>query len=109
MACRYGDESMKSWQSMKVQARRAIKDRGFVAHDANVLFRANCPNIDLVVFGKAAATYVKVKSSQKPAGSDAVMDMDRGSAPQWRPYLQQARWFQGGLDRNSRHDKDWRN
>jgi hypothetical protein len=65
--------TMKSWQSKEVQARRAIEDQGFVAHDANVLFRANCPDIDLVVFGKDAATYVQVKSSQKPAGSDAVI------------------------------------
>jgi hypothetical protein len=64
---------MKNWQSKEVQARRAIEDQGFVAHDANVLFRANCPNIDLVVFGKNAATYVQVKSSEKPAGSDAVI------------------------------------
>jgi hypothetical protein len=64
---------MKSWQSKEVQARRAIEDQGFVVHDANVLFHANCPNIDLVVFGKGAATYVQVKSSQKPAGSDAVI------------------------------------
>ena len=64
---------MKSWQSKEVQARRAIEDQGFVAHDANVLFRANCPDIDLVVFGKTAATYVQVKASQKPAGSDTVI------------------------------------
>ncbi|MDB5610263.1 MAG: hypothetical protein JWP25_7163 [Bradyrhizobium sp.] len=64
---------MKSWQRKEVQARRAIEDQGFVAHDANVLFRANCPNIDLVVFGKNAATYVQVKSSQKPAGTDTVI------------------------------------
>ena len=64
---------MKSWQSKEVQARRAIEDQGFVAHDANVLFRANCPNTDLVVFGKNAATYVQVKASQKPSGSDAVI------------------------------------
>jgi hypothetical protein len=64
---------MKSWQSKEVQARRAIEDQGFVVHDANVLFHAKCPNIDLVVFGKDAATYVQVKSSQKPAGSDAVI------------------------------------
>ncbi len=64
---------MKGWQSIEVQARRAIEDQGFVAHDANVLFRANCPNIDLVVFGKNAATYVQVKASQKPSGSDAVI------------------------------------
>jgi hypothetical protein len=64
---------MKSWQRKEVQARRAIEDQGFVAHDANVLFRENCPNIDLVVFGKNAATYVQVKSSQKPSGKDAVI------------------------------------
>jgi len=50
---------MKSWQSKEVQARHAIEEHGFVAQDANVLFRANCPNIDLVVFGKNAATYVQ--------------------------------------------------
>ncbi len=49
---------MKSWQSKEVQVRRAIEDQRFVVHDANVLFRENCPNIDLVVFGKNAATYV---------------------------------------------------
>jgi hypothetical protein len=56
--CHHGEWPMKSWQSKEVQARRAIEDQGFVVHDANVLFRANCPNIDLVVFGKNAATYV---------------------------------------------------
>ena len=60
--------ALKGWQTKEVQARRAIEDQGFVAHDANVLFRANCPNIDLVVFGKDAATYVQVKSSQKRSG-----------------------------------------
>jgi|SRR5665647_1649523 hypothetical protein len=64
---------MKSWQSKEVQARHAIEEHGFVAQDANVLFRANCPNIDLVVFGKSAATYVQVKSSQKPSGPDTVI------------------------------------
>jgi hypothetical protein len=64
---------MKSWQSKEVQARHAIEEHGFVAQDANVLFRANCPNIDLVVFGKNAATYVQVKSSQKPSGPDTVI------------------------------------
>lgn len=64
---------MKGCQSKEVEARRAIEDQGFVVHDANVLFRANCPNIDLVVFGKDAATYLQVKSSEKPAGSDTVI------------------------------------
>ena len=56
-----------------MQARHAIEEHGFVAQDANVLFRANCPNIDLVVFGKNAATYVQIKSSQKPSGPDTVI------------------------------------
>ena len=38
------------------EARRVIEDRcGLVVHDANVLFRENCPNIDLVVFAHAAS------------------------------------------------------
>ena len=64
---------MKSWQTKEIQARRAIEDQGFVVQDANVLFRANCPNIDLVVFSRNAATYVQVKASEKPAQSDAVI------------------------------------
>src|ERR1019366_675351 len=40
--------------------------------DANVLFRANCPNIDLVVFGKKRAVYVQVKSSEHPASKGYV-------------------------------------
>jgi hypothetical protein len=64
---------MKSWHDKEIQARRAVEDQGFVAYDANVLFRANCPNIDLVVLAKNAASYVQVKSSQRPAGSDAVI------------------------------------
>jgi hypothetical protein len=47
--------------------RNAIEDLGYTVHDANVLFDANCPNIDLVVFGKSAAKYVQVKLSSKPA------------------------------------------
>jgi hypothetical protein len=54
---------MKSWQGKEIQARRVIEDQGFVALDANVLFRANCPNIDLVVFGKDAATPIQVIGS----------------------------------------------
>ena len=44
-----------------------------MVHDANVLFGANCKNIDLVVFGKTGAFYVQVKSSEKPAGKDCVV------------------------------------
>jgi hypothetical protein len=64
---------MKSWHDKEIRARRAAEDQGFVAYDANVLFRANCPNIDLVVFAKNSASYVQVKSSQNPAGADSVV------------------------------------
>jgi hypothetical protein len=55
------------------QAQRAIQDAGFEVHNANVLFRANCPNIDLVVYGKTSAIYVQVKSSRKPANKDHII------------------------------------
>src|SRR4051794_23812183 len=61
------------WRTHETQVRRAIEDRGFEVQDANVLFRANCPNIDLVVFGKDDAHYVQVKSSSKPAGKNTVV------------------------------------
>ena len=64
---------MGTWKAKETQARRAIEDRGFVVHDANVLFGTNCPNIDLVVFGKTKAFYIQVKSSEKPAGKDSVV------------------------------------
>jgi Holliday junction resolvase-like predicted endonuclease len=53
-------------------ARNAIEEAGFKVHDANILFHANCPNIDLVVYGKEQAIYVQVKSSRKPAGKDGI-------------------------------------
>lgn len=64
---------MPDWQDKERLARRAIEDRGFIVHDANVLFRANCPNIDLVVFGKTRAIYIQVKSSTKPASKNCVV------------------------------------
>lgn len=64
---------MQPWQTYETLARRAIEDRGFEVQDANVLFRANCPNIDLVVFSKDGAHYVQVKSSTKPAGTNSVV------------------------------------
>src|SRR5260370_27904411 len=64
---------MKSWNDKEIRARHEVENRGFVAYDANILFRANCPNIDLVVFAKNAASYVQVKSSQNPAGADTVI------------------------------------
>jgi Holliday junction resolvase-like predicted endonuclease len=63
----------KSWKDSETQARRAIEDQGFEVQDANILFRANCPNIDLVVFGEKKAIYVQVKSSETPAVKDGVV------------------------------------
>jgi hypothetical protein len=57
----------------EIQARRAIEDRGFVVHDANIIFGMNCHNIDLVVYGQSSACYVQVKASSKPAGADCVV------------------------------------
>jgi hypothetical protein len=34
--------------------------------NANVAFRGNCPNFDLVVFNRAGPVYVQVRSSKKP-------------------------------------------
>jgi hypothetical protein len=59
---------MGTYKAKETQARRAIE-----VHDANVLFGTNCPNIDLVVFGKTKAFYIQVKSSEKPAGKDSVV------------------------------------
>jgi hypothetical protein len=64
---------MSDWKDKEKIARRAIEDQGFTVHDANVLFRENCPNIDLVVFGKSGASYVQVKSSTTPATKDGVL------------------------------------
>jgi hypothetical protein len=64
---------MSNWKNKETAARRAIKDHGFVVFDANVVFRANCPNIDLVVCGKTRAIYIQVKSSETPASKDGVV------------------------------------
>lgn len=57
----------------EILARRTLEDLGFEAHDANVLFKANCPNIDLVVYGRERAIYVQVKSSSNPAGKGCIV------------------------------------
>lgn len=49
------------------------KMAGFEVHDANIVIRANCPNIDLIVYGKEQAIYVQVKSSERPAGKDQII------------------------------------
>jgi hypothetical protein len=63
----------KSWNDSETQARRAIEDQGFRVEDANILFRANCPNVDLVVFGKKKAVYLQVKSSERRASKNGVV------------------------------------
>jgi hypothetical protein len=69
----YAKPIAPSWKELEGLARRAIEDRGYMVCDANILFRANCPNIDLVVFGRYQAIYVQVKGSTRPAGKDAVL------------------------------------
>jgi hypothetical protein len=61
------------YKQAEVEARRAIEDRcRLIVHDANIVLRANCPNIDLVVFAYEAPVYVQVKSSERPASKDHV-------------------------------------
>jgi hypothetical protein len=64
---------MKHWQVKEVEARRALEVQGFLVHDANAIFKKNCPNIDLVVYSRTSATYVQVKSSMKPATANSVI------------------------------------
>lgn len=61
------------WRSKERETRRWIENLGFDVHDANLVFRANCPNIDLIVYGRRGAVYVQTKSSQRPAGNDSVV------------------------------------
>jgi hypothetical protein len=64
----------KGFRRAEIEARRAIEDHcGLLVHDANVILQANCPNVDLIVFGQEAPVYVQVKSSEKPAGKDCVV------------------------------------
>jgi Holliday junction resolvase-like predicted endonuclease len=51
---------------------RALQDKGYAVHNANILFRENCKNIDLVVYSQTGAIYVQVKSSRKPASKGHV-------------------------------------
>jgi hypothetical protein len=74
----------EKYQRAEVEARRAIEDRcGLVVHEANIILRSNCPNIDLVAFAYSSPIYVQVKSSEKPASRDHVTisgAMERGLA-----------------------------
>jgi Holliday junction resolvase-like predicted endonuclease len=63
----------QNWRAKEIQAKRAIEDHGFLVHAANIIFRQNCPNIDLVVYAQTSASYVQVKSSKNPAGADSVI------------------------------------
>jgi len=58
--------------SGEVIVRRAIEDQGYVVQSANLVIRANCPNIDLIVYGKRRATYIQVKSSTFPSNKASV-------------------------------------
>jgi Holliday junction resolvase-like predicted endonuclease len=62
----------RSGRRGEILARRAIEDHGFTVHNANVIFGANCPNIDLIVFARTNAIYIQVKWSEKPASSDSI-------------------------------------
>lgn len=61
------------WRGKELLARRWIEDQGFIVHDANIVFGMNCPNIDLIVYGRQGAIYVQTKSSENPAGADSVV------------------------------------
>lgn len=65
-------KNMRRGRHGEILARRAIEDLGFAVHDANIIFSANCPNIDLVVFAKTRALYLQVKWSEKPASRNAI-------------------------------------
>ncbi|MGO8740156.1 hypothetical protein [Rhodoblastus sp.] len=64
---------MRNWKSKEIQAKRAIEDRWFTVHDANIVFNQNCQNIDLIVYSKDMAQYIQVKSSETPASKDCVI------------------------------------
>jgi Nuclease-related domain len=66
-------KSSMSGREGEKAAWRAIEDHGFTVHNANILFYANCRNIDLVVFGKTKAIYVQVKSSTRPSSKNSVV------------------------------------
>ncbi len=66
-------KNMRRGRHGEILARRAIEDRGFAVHDANIIFSANCPNIDLVVFTKTGALYLQVRWSEKPASRDGII------------------------------------
>jgi hypothetical protein len=86
---------MTASKESEIMAKRAIEDVGFDVHDANIIFDANCKNIDLVVYGKEEAIYVQVKSSERPAGKDYII-------------IDGSPWTEGQLNRNeaiyNKHD-----
>jgi hypothetical protein len=62
-----------NWQSAEKRVKREIEDRGYVVHDANIIFHSNCTNIDLIVYGRNSAKYVHVKSATRRASRDCVV------------------------------------
>lgn len=68
-----GSSRIEAVRQAEVEAREAIEERcDLVVHDAKVVLRANCPNIDLVVFAHTAPIYVQITSSEKPASENYV-------------------------------------
>lgn len=66
---------MRPYKSAERAARNAIEALGFRVYDANILFDSNCPNVDLVAFGKNGTRYIQVRLSSSPsAKGSAVVD-----------------------------------
>ena len=62
-----------------------LSDWRFAVHDANLVFGANCPNIDLIVYGKQGAVYAQIKATTKAAGKVClVIDGSPWTEPQLR-------------------------
>lgn len=61
------------YRQVERTVQRSIEDRGYVVHDANIVFGINCPNIDLIVYNTKRAVYVQVKGSMSSASRDHVV------------------------------------
>jgi hypothetical protein len=63
-----------SGKKAEIQARQQIENVcGLAVHDANLVLRENCPNVDLIVYAHAGAYYVQVKSTSKAAGRNCLV------------------------------------
>ncbi len=72
---RFGTNHMLALDGQEAErtAKLAIEQRGFAVLDANVAFRANCPNFDLVVTNRDGPVYVQVRSSKKPSKAGRII------------------------------------